>query len=64
MLLNIIGFIGLGAEFVLRPAGGGVDRSERWRSRRDRLIINPRHTETECVVMVVVVDEFSLLMER
>lgn len=54
-----------GAEFVLRPAGGGVDRSERWRSSRDRVIIKPRHTQGECVVMVaVVVDEFSLHMER
>lgn len=58
MLLSIMGFIGSGAEFVLRPAGGGVDRSERWRSRRDSLIIKPRHhADGECVVMVVVVDE-------
>lgn len=64
MLLSIMGFIGLGAEFVLRPAGGGVDRSERWRSRRDSLIIKPCHTQSECGVMVVVVDEFSLHMER
>lgn len=52
------------AEFVLRPAGGGVDRSERWRSSRDSLIIKPRRTESECVVMVVVEDEFSLHMDR
>ena len=46
VLLSIMGFIGLGAEFVLRPAGGGVDRSERWSSRRDTLIIKPHHKET------------------
>ena len=61
--LSIMGFIGLGAEFVLRPAGGGVDRSQR-RSRRDGRIIKPRRSEGECVVTVVVVDEFSLHVGR
>ena len=64
MLLSIMGFIGLGAEFVLRPAGGGDDRSERWRSRRDSLIIKPCHMESRCVVKVLVVDEFSRHMRR
>lgn len=62
--LSIMGFIGLGAEFVLRPAGGGVDRSQRRRSRRDGRIIKPRRAEGECVVTVVVEDEFSLHVER
>jgi len=41
VLLSIMGFIGLGPEFVLCPAGGGVDRSKPWRSRTDGLAFKP-----------------------
>lgn len=53
VLLSIMGFICLGAEFVLRPAGGGDDRSELCRSRRHGPIIKPCHTESARVVIIL-----------
>ena len=62
MLLSIMGFIGPGPEFVLCPAEGGVDRSERRRSTTDSLIIKPFLSPGKYAVMVV--DGFSPHMQK